>query len=601
MDALPSPPELTSDIQRAIQQAVGQANNAFIRHQVINQSRSAKRKRTKEKATTEETEENHKKKKAVGHASSQASTSASAAEQPATHSKSRKTSLKQGSKTVADVGSANEPSSNPPSLSQSPAAFLDAVVSAASATAAPSDTSYGFSQPCFDTPLSPSYPFSPVAGGLTLNTAAFQPPISFTNPAVSGLEYASSDDILHALQELDVSKIASVLKTLGEAAAAANIPLASLSSTLLQRPQPVTPIDPAPSNPTVISESTTQRVSQHHRRFVDMTTHHESLEHSDHAELLATKWLSANKLAELARTQGLVYKKGKFSAIEEQQLSDAIQAYKEVGQVICFLDLVFAKNGAAKNNAFWDNLSDTSVAAAVPMRPIIAIYHHVRRTYHPLRAQGKWMPSEDALLKAAVQELGQQWEKVSDRVGRMASDCRDRYRNHIQNSEDRAVGPWTKDEEMRLTQIVTDMTVKQGKDINNEVFWGVVSERMGNRRGRQQCRIKWTDSLSKTFKNNGTKPRWSSRDAYILVHKVDSLHVRDDSEVDWKTLPDPNWNLWSAHTLQRRWLTMKRSVRGHEDMTHAEILDILRLKKLHLPGSRSRAVVSAEAVEIPMM
>jgi len=101
----------------------------------------------------------------------------------------------------------------------------------------------------------------------------------------------------------------------------------------------------------------------------------------------------------------------------------------------------------------------------------------------------------------------------------------------------------------------------------------------------------------KTFKNNGMKPRWSSRDAYILVHKVDSLNVRDDSEIDWKTLPDPNWNLWSAHTLQRRWLSMKRSVRGYEDMTHAEILDILRLKKLHSPGSRFRAVVSAEAVE----
>jgi hypothetical protein len=27
---------------------------------------------------------------------------------------------------------------------------------------------------------------------------------------------------------------------------------------------------------------------------------------------------------------GLVYKKGKFSAIEDQQLSNAIQAYKEV-------------------------------------------------------------------------------------------------------------------------------------------------------------------------------------------------------------------------------------------------------------------------------
>ena len=47
--------------------------------------------------------------------------------------------------------------------------------------------------------------------------------------------------------------------------------------------------------------------------------------------------------------------------------------------------------------------SDTVIAAAVPMRPIIAVYHHVRRAYHPLRAQGKWMPSEDALLKAYAQ------------------------------------------------------------------------------------------------------------------------------------------------------------------------------------------------------
>ena len=73
----------------------------------------------------------------------------------------------------------------------------------------------------------------------------------------------------------------------------------------------------------------------------------------------------------------------------------------------------------------------------------------------------------------------------------MASDCRDRYRNHIQNSEERTAGPWKKEEEMRLTQIVTDMTVKQGKDIDNDVFWSIVSQRMGGTRGRQQCRIKW--------------------------------------------------------------------------------------------------------------
>lgn len=57
-------------------------------------------------------------------------------------------------------------------------------------------------------------------------------------------------------------------------------------------------------------------------------------------------------------------------------------------------------------------------------------------------------------------------------------------------------GHWTPDEEEKLTQIVTDMTIKQGRDIDNDVFWGRVSELMGGTRGRQQCRIKWHGSLT---------------------------------------------------------------------------------------------------------
>lgn len=44
------------------------------------------------------------------------------------------------------------------------------------------------------------------------------------------------------------------------------------------------------------------------------------------------------------------------------------------------------------------------------------------------------------------------------------------------------------------------------------------------------------------------------------------MDVSDDTEIDWKLLSDPDWNFWSAHTLQRRWFHMKRAVKGHEDM-----------------------------------
>ncbi|KAF9569102.1 hypothetical protein CPC08DRAFT_624330 [Agrocybe pediades] len=319
-----------------------------------------------------------------------------------------------------------------------------------------------------------------------------------------------------------------------------------------------------------------------HKRTINMSLPgNEQLMNPDHAYILANKWLNASKLAELVRDEGLVYKKGKFSAIEEQQLKAAIQRYQHEKQLSDeqIQETIFSKTDKGRDTAFWSELT-----AAVPLRPIIAVYHHVRRSYHPLKQQGHWHEYEDEALKQAVADLGQQWEKVSYRVGRMAADCRDRYRNHIIDRDIRVTGHWSKEEEEELTRIVTDMTVKQGKNIDNDVFWGKVSELMGGKRGRQQCRIKWTDALSKTVKNEGQKPRWSQQDAFILVHKVDSLNVRDDTEIDWKLIPDPDWNLWSAHTLQRRWLTLKKSVKGYEDMTHQEIMDILRVKKAHLPS-----------------
>ncbi|KZT71527.1 hypothetical protein DAEQUDRAFT_665723 [Daedalea quercina L-15889] len=316
----------------------------------------------------------------------------------------------------------------------------------------------------------------------------------------------------------------------------------------------------------------------------------------EHAHMLANVWMNAQKLAEMVKKEGLVYKKGKFSAIEEAQLSAAIEHYRVTKGLTQdqLNELIFSKERG--RDTFWQEIT-----SALHLRPIIAVYHHVRRNRHPLSQQGKWMETEDELLIGAVAQHGQQWERVSHIVGRMAGDCRDRWRNHLEDRATRRNGTWLKEEEEELTRIVTEMTVEQGRDIDSEVFWGIVSQRMGGKRGRQQCRIKWTDTLSSQMKNSGERPRWSQLDAYILVHKVDSLNVRDDTEIDWKLLPDENWNVWSAHALQRRWLTMKRSIKGHEEMSHAEIMEILKTKKSHVPGSstgrkKKNKVTSAEAV-----
>ncbi|KAF8681443.1 Required for nuclear transport of RNA pol II C-terminus 1 [Rhizoctonia solani] len=297
----------------------------------------------------------------------------------------------------------------------------------------------------------------------------------------------------------------------------------------------------------------------------------------EHADILATHWLNPAKLAELVKEQGLVYKKGKFSAIEEHQIEEALQNYaKSRSLTPPEIDaIIFSKGKKAKEeySTFW-----SEITRAVPQRPIIAVYHHVRRTHHPMKQQGKWTPEEDAIVIAAVAELGQKWEQISLRVGRMSSDCRDRYRNHLVDQEARVVGPWTKEEEDELTRIVMELTVERGLQADNDVLWSEVSERMGGRRTRQQVRIKWTDALNKRVKNAGERPRWSAQDAYILVHKVASMPVQDDTEIDWKLLPDPQWNLWSAHQLQRRWFGLKKTLKDSDTMPHSEIISILQSK-----------------------
>lgn len=405
--------------------------------------------------------------------------------------------------------------------------------------------------------------------------------------AFSDINFGSNEDVLRALQDLDISKIANVLRTLGEAAAAANFPSYPPQPGFVAPPMPE-PVPPTPLGQLPVASNAILGLPpkapappnvplRKSERSFGATDSHTS---PDHAYLLANKWLNASKLSELVANQGLVYKKGKFSTIEDRQLEAAIEHYKVSKQVTDeqIQELVFPQNEKNKDNAFWSELT-----SAVAQRPIIAVYHHVRRMRHPNRLQGPWKRDENDRLKQAVADLGQQWEKVADRVGRPSSDCRDRYRNHILNRDIRVSGHWSKEEEDKLTRIVTDMTINQGKDADNDVFWGRVSELMGGTRGRQQCRIKWTDALNKTIKNRGQKPRWSQQDAFILVHKVDSLNVRDDTEIDWKTIPDPDWNLWSAHTLQRRWMTMKKAIKGWYDMRHEEIMDILREKKAQLP------------------
>lgn len=194
----------------------------------------------------------------------------------------------------------------------SAAALISAIVAAATGTPDSTfaqDPQYQPQMISHQQPFMP-YPFQYGYGVPPyMQPNAMQPQTMFPTPAgapFSELAFGSNEDVLRALQALDMSKITNVLKTLGEAAAAANNNGQGFAGEQIQS----TPLGQVPVASGAILGFASQEpnTSTGHRRTLDMTlpgTEHHT--RADHAYLLANKWLNAGKLSELVRTEGALY------------------------------------------------------------------------------------------------------------------------------------------------------------------------------------------------------------------------------------------------------------------------------------------------------
>ena len=186
------------------------------------------------------------------------------------------------------------------SANPSTSVFLSAVLAAASAMTEASNSQNNDPQVSHPPDLHPP----------TLQLPPDQAQHSGQQPFPSvPLSEVSNDDILRVLQDLDISKIASVLKTLNDAAHAANISLVPPHEYLTHVPMPtaqpilipILPLHTAPPGGFIGQPS----MPTGPQRQIDMTPPTpQSVGNPHHAQLLCTKWLNAAKLAELVETEG---------------------------------------------------------------------------------------------------------------------------------------------------------------------------------------------------------------------------------------------------------------------------------------------------------
>ncbi|KAG0065856.1 RNA polymerase I enhancer binding protein [Linnemannia elongata] len=213
--------------------------------------------------------------------------------------------------------------------------------------------------------------------------------------------------------------------------------------------------------------------------------------------ILHTKWMMATELKE----RGIPYRTGTFSAEEDNIIRQSINEYiSRHNMPTNAIHEWFEKaSGRGSGKTERNELKPlwVEIAGRLKTRPLLNIYLHVRRMYHPQNNIGAWTKADDEKLIELYAKHKGQWTTIGVALGRMADSCRDRYRNHLKDLATMNTGTWSPEEDKRLLDIMTDLAKKQGKTNLADAthMWTAISELMGGTRSRHQCRHRYTQSL----------------------------------------------------------------------------------------------------------
>lgn len=260
-----------------------------------------------------------------------------------------------------------------------------------------------------------------------------------------------------------------------------------------------------------------------------------------------------------------------------------------------------------KKDDFWE-----SVCGVLPLRSRASIYKHVRRSYHVFEQRAKWTATEDEQLARLVAEKGSSWKDVGEAMGRMGEDCRDRWRNYVKCGEGRGKDRWGEEEEGELRRVLKDVirgikarrgaAEDDGADVDldaqdvdgeEDINWTAVSELMGNRRSRIQCRYKWNKMKQQKARQNGLPASkspgvattlWRKRklraapedmltgDHIWVIRAIRDSGAREERTIDWDAIADHQDCVWSARDVEKSYKKL-RSTLPHRRLPLQEILN----------------------------
>ncbi|KAF9562924.1 RNA polymerase I enhancer binding protein [Mortierella alpina] len=280
--------------------------------------------------------------------------------------------------------------------------------------------------------------------------------------------------------------------------------------------------------------SSSSKVSSIPKRSLDEQMEFDMAGSSDNP--LHTKWMMATALKE----KGIAYRTGTFSSQEDQLIRQTIRDYVSRHNMPEDAIKRWFENGNGRGRFEKNDLKALWVEIAVRLqtRPLLNIYLHVRRMFHPQNNIGQWTKEDDEKLVALYQKHKGQWTVIGQELGRMADSCRDRYRNHLKDQDTMKSGTWGPEEDEKLLSIMQELALQQGKStiLESTHMWTLISEKMGGTRSRHQCRHRFSQTLQPRLeRGEWTGP--SSAAARAAASVAES--VKETTSIAKHTRPQP--------------------------------------------------------------
>ncbi|KAG0054408.1 RNA polymerase I enhancer binding protein [Gryganskiella cystojenkinii] len=254
----------------------------------------------------------------------------------------------------------------------------------------------------------------------------------------------------------------------------------------------------------------------------------------DHTPVVPVRTLQEQLDYDLAGGESIKYRTGTFSMNEDLLIRQTIREYlARNGMPADTIETWFqgsaGRNGVVKE-AGKEELKPlwVEIARRLETRPLLNIYLHVRRMFHPQNNVGQWTKEDDNKLVELYTKHKGQWTAIGLELGRMADSCRDRYRNNLKDRDHMVTGSWRPYEDEWLLALMQVQAIKQKKSsiLDSVPMWTALSEGMDGSRTRHQCRHRYAQTLQGRLQRGEWKGATTASEAAKVVEKARAEAVK---------------------------------------------------------------------------